>query len=162
MFSNYIYSTNNISKAYSPDDAAPRVRVNGDTGLGADFDASKWKLQVVQKPGDTLFISLDEIKALPKTQIVFDFKCIEGWSQIIHWGGVKFSDFVKKYNLTEQTALKYVGLNTPDKKYYVGIDTSSIMHPQTILCYQMNGRPLPMNYGYPLRSIIPVKYALNI
>lgn len=68
------------------------------------------------KPGDTLFISLDEIKALPKTQIVFNFECFEGWSQITNWGGVKFSDFVKKYNLTYQAAMKYVGLNTPDKK----------------------------------------------
>ena len=70
---------------------------------------------MVQKPGDTQFISLDEIEALPKTQIVFDFKCIEGWSQLTHWGVVKFSDFVKKYNLTEQAAMKYVGLNTQVK-----------------------------------------------
>jgi hypothetical protein len=96
LFSNYIYSNNNISKAYSPADAALRVRVNGDAGLGNDFDAAAWKLQVVRKPGDTLFLSLDDIKALPKTDIVFDFKCIEGWSQITHWGGVKFSDFVNK------------------------------------------------------------------
>ena len=161
LFSNYIYSSNNISKAYSPEDAVPRVRVNGDIGVGSGFDASTWKLQLVRKPGDTLFISLDEIKALPKTQIIFDFKCIEGWSQITHWGGVKFSDFVKQYNLTEQATMKYVGLNTPDKKYYVGIDTRSIMHPQTILCYEMNGRPLPMNQGYPLRLIIPVKYGIK-
>jgi hypothetical protein len=161
LFSNYIYSNNNISKAYSPADAALRVRVNGDAGLGNDFDASAWKLQVVRKPGDTLFLSLDDIKALPKTDIVFDFKCIEGWSQITHWGGVKFSDFVNKYNLTTQSEMKYVGLNTPDKQYYVGIDSRSMLHPQTILCYEMNGKPLPVNQGYPLRLIIPVKYGIK-
>jgi hypothetical protein len=161
LFSNYIYSNNNISKAYSPADAALRVRVNGDAGLGNDFDAAAWKLQVVRKPGDTLFLSLDDIKALPKTDIVFDFKCIEGWSQITHWGGVKFSDFVNKYNLTTQSEMKYVGLNTPDKQYYVGIDSRSMLHPQTILCYEMNGKPLPVNQGYPLRLIIPVKYGIK-
>jgi DMSO/TMAO reductase YedYZ molybdopterin-dependent catalytic subunit len=119
------------------------------------------KLQVVKNPGDTLFITLAEIKALPKTEIIFDFKCIEGWSQVTHWGGVKFSDFVKKYNLSSQSAMEYVGLNTPDKKYYVGIDTRSILHPQTILCYEMNGKPLPLNQGYPLRLIIPVKYGIK-
>ena len=67
--------------------------------MSADFDASTWKLKVAKTPGDTLFVTLDEIKALPKTEIVFDFKCIEGWSQVTHWGGVKFSDFAKKYNL---------------------------------------------------------------
>ena len=161
LFSNYIYSVDNISKAYTPGEAAPRVRVNGDDGLSDDFNAAAWKLQVVKKPGDTLFITLAEIKALPKTEIIFDFKCIEGWSQITHWGGVKFSDFVKKYNLGSQSAMEYVGLNTPDKKYYVGIDTRSILHPQTILCYEMNGKPLPLNQGYPLRLIIPVKYGIK-
>jgi DMSO/TMAO reductase YedYZ molybdopterin-dependent catalytic subunit len=57
--------------------------------------------------------------------------------------------------------MQYVGLNTPDKKYYVGIDTKSILHPQTILCYEMNGKPLPMKQGYPLRLIIPVKYGIK-
>ncbi|MBK5270343.1 MAG: molybdopterin-dependent oxidoreductase, partial [Bacteroidia bacterium] len=57
--------------------------------------------------------------------------------------------------------LKYVGLNTPDKKYYVGIDIASAMHPQTILCYEMNGQPLPLDQGYPLRLIIPVKYGIK-
>ncbi|MDN3655650.1 molybdopterin-dependent oxidoreductase [Ferruginibacter paludis] len=161
LFSNFIYSPGNISKTYPIYYAAPKVRVNGDDGLGDDFDAAAWKLQVVKSPGDTLFITLDEIKAMPKTDIIFDFKCIEGWSQVTHWGGVKFSDFVKKYNLSGQSDMQYVGLNTPDKKYYVGIDTKSILHPQTILCYEMNGKPLPMNQGYPLRLIIPVKYGIK-
>ncbi len=141
--------------------ASPRVRVNGDAGMGDNFDTASWKLQVIRKPGDTLFISLEEIKALPKTEIIFDFKCIEGWSQLTHWAGVKFSDFVEKYHLEEQSKMSYVGMNTPDKKYYVGIDRKSIMHPQTILCYEMNGSPLPMNQGYPLRLIIPVKYGIK-
>ena len=129
--------------------------------MANDFDPSTWKLQVIRKPGDTLFVTLDEIKALPKTEIIFDFKCIEGWSQVTYWGGVKFGDFAAKYNLDAQTQMNYVGLATPDKKYYVGIDMPSIMHPQTILCYEMNGKPLPMNQGYPLRLIIPVKYGIK-
>ncbi len=161
FFTNFIYSPSNVSRTYSPTYAAPKVRVNGDDGMGEDFDVTAWKLQVVRSPGDTLFISLDEIKSLPKTDITFDFKCIEGWSQVTHWAGVKFSDFVKKYNLTSECAMQYVGLNTPDKKYYVGIDTRSILQPQTILCYEMNGKPLPMNQGYPLRLIIPVKYGIK-
>jgi len=125
------------------------------------FDPAAWKLQVIRRPGDTLFISLNEIKALPKTDLVFDFKCIEGWSQVTHWAGVKFSDFAAKFNLNLQTQMKYVGFVTPDKRYYVGIDMPSIMHPQTLLCYEMNGKPLPMNQGYPLRLIIPVKYGIK-
>ena len=57
--------------------------------------------------------------------------------------------------------MKFVGFNTPDKEYYVGIDMKSIVHPQTLLCYEMNGQPLPMNQGFPLRLIIPVKYGVK-
>ncbi|MEP6584674.1 MAG: molybdopterin-dependent oxidoreductase [Ginsengibacter sp.] len=160
FFSNF-FSDNHLAKTYPVSEAVPNVRVNGKVGMGADFDAATWKLQVVKSPGDTLLVTLDDIKALPKTDLVFDFKCIEGWSQVTHWAGVKFSDFAAKYNLTAQTQLKYAGLITPDKKYYVGIDMPSIMHPQTLLCYEMNGQPLPLNQGYPLRLIIPVKYGIK-
>ncbi len=160
IFSNF-FSNNHLAKTFPLSAAVHHVRVNGSDGMSAGFDAASWKLKVARAPGDTLFISLDEIKALPKTEIVFDFKCIEGWSQITHWGGVKFSDFAKKYNLTSQTEMNYVGLITPDKGYYVGIDMPAIMHPQTLLCYEMNGKPLPMNQGYPLRLIIPVKYGIK-
>jgi DMSO/TMAO reductase YedYZ molybdopterin-dependent catalytic subunit len=160
VFSNF-FSNNHLAKTFPLSAAVHHVRVNGSDGMSAGFDPSLWKLKVARAPGDTLFISLDEIKAMPKTEIVFDFKCIEGWSQVTHWGGVKFSDFVKKYNLTSQTQMNYVGLVTPDKGYYVGIDMPAIMHPQTLLCYEMNGKPLPMNQGFPLRLIIPVKYGIK-
>ncbi len=161
VFSSLLLSDDHLAKNFSLDAAVHKVRVNGDAGMGNNFDPATWKLQVVRKPGDTLYVSLDEIKALPKTEVIFDFKCIEGWSQITHWGGAKFSDLVKKYGLDEQAQMQYAGLHTPDNAYYVGIDTKSIMHPQTILCYEMNGQPLPMNQGAPLRLIIPVKYGIK-
>lgn len=160
LFSSF-YSNNKLAKTFPLSSAVKKVRVNGNAGMNKDFDASTWKLKVARSPGDTLFITLDEIKTLPKTEIVFDFKCIEGWSQVTHWGGVKFSDFAKKYNLTSQTQMNYVGLITPDKGYYVGNDMPAMMHPQTLLCYEMNDAPLPMNQGYPLRLIIPVKYGVK-
>lgn len=57
--------------------------------------------------------------------------------------------------------MKYISLATPDKGYYVGIDMPSALHPQTLLCYEMNGKPLPVNQGFPLRLIIPVKYGIK-
>ena len=160
FFSNFL-SDDHLAKTYPLSAAVRNVRVNGNVGMSADFDPGSWKLKVIRNAGDTLFITLDEIKALPKTELVFDFKCIEGWSQVTHWAGVKFSDFAARYKLDAQTHMRYAGLVTPDKKYYVGIDMPSIMHPQTLLCYEMNGKALPLNQGYPLRLIIPVKYGIK-
>lgn len=160
VFNNF-FSNNHLAKTFPVSAAVKKVRVNGNLGMNKDFDPTTWKLHVIKNPGDTLIITLDEIKSLPKTDLVFDFKCIEGWSQVTHWAGVTFADFAAKYGLTEQTQKKYAGLITPDKGYYVGIDMPSMMHPQTILCYEMNGKPLPINQGYPLRLIIPVKYGIK-
>ncbi|MBS1513348.1 MAG: molybdopterin-dependent oxidoreductase [Bacteroidetes bacterium] len=156
-----LFANNHMARSYPLSAAAARVRVNGDAGMSDNFDASTWKLQLVRNAGDTQLITLDDIRALPKTEIIFDFKCIEGWSQVTRWAGVKFSDFAAHYHLDSQTQMKFAGLNTPDKEYYVGIDMASMLHPQTLLCYEMNGQPLPMNQGYPLRLIIPVKYGVK-
>jgi DMSO/TMAO reductase YedYZ molybdopterin-dependent catalytic subunit len=57
--------------------------------------------------------------------------------------------------------MQYVGMETPDKGYYVGIDMPSAMHPQTLLAYEVNDQPLPGKHGQPLRLIIPVKYGIK-
>jgi hypothetical protein len=160
-FFSKIFSKNHEAKTFPLSAAVKNVRVNGNVGMGDDFDAESWELYIIRKKGDTLKLKLDDLKKLPKTDVIFDFKCIEGWSQVTHWAGVKFSDFLKAYKLDEESKMKYVGLITPDEEYYVGIDMPSILQSQTILCYEMNGKPLPMNQGYPLRLIIPVKYGIK-
>ncbi len=154
-------SSDHLSKTYPVSKAAKKVRVNGNVGMQGEMDTSTWRLHLVRSPGDTLLLTLEDIKKLPKTDIVFDFKCIEGWDQVTHWGGVKFSDFAAYYHIPTDGAAKYMALITPDKQYYVGIDMPSAMHPQTLVCYEMNGLPLPQNQGYPLRLIIPCKYGIK-
>ena len=156
-----IYNDMFLSPAYTKAEAATSARVNGNIGTKDSVDINTWRLQVVKAPGDTLKISLDDIKKLPKEDVIFNFKCIEGWSQITYWSGVPLRTFLLHYHLDTLEAMKYIGLQTPDKKYYVGIDMGSALHPQTILCYELNGKPLPLNQGYPLRLIIPVKYGIK-
>jgi DMSO/TMAO reductase YedYZ molybdopterin-dependent catalytic subunit len=156
-----LYSTSHLIKEYPRSKAAPRARVNGDLGMKDNFDPTTWKLKIIRSNGDSLFLTMDDIKQFQKTEVVFNFKCIEGWSQITWWGGVRFSEVMKKYGLDKELQMKYVGMKTPDEKYYVGIDMPSILQPQTILCYELNGKALPMNQGYPLRLIIPVKYGVK-
>jgi hypothetical protein len=170
------FSNKHLAKRYPKTAAAKEVRVNGDLGMNEDFDPELWVLTINKHnnnmPGDAFLLKLADVKALPKQEEIFNFKCIEGWSQISHWGGVLFSDFMLKYHLGTRSGnapdpkhpedlYKYVGLITPDGEYYVGIDMKSMMHKQTLLCYEMNAEALPMNQGYPLRLIIPVKYGIK-
>jgi DMSO/TMAO reductase YedYZ molybdopterin-dependent catalytic subunit len=57
--------------------------------------------------------------------------------------------------------LDYVALETRDRECYVGLDMASALHPQTLLCYEMDGRPLTPEHGAPLRLVIPVKNGIK-
>ncbi|MBD1393776.1 molybdopterin-dependent oxidoreductase [Mucilaginibacter glaciei] len=155
------FSNNHLVKTYPKERAAKNVRVNSNIGLKGKFIIEDWKLNVTKANGETMQVTIDQIKALPKTEIVYDFKCVEGWDQIQHWGGLKMIDFMEHFNLVDQTKMSYVGMMTPDKGYQVGLDMPSAIHPQTILAYEMNGQPIPGNHGAPLRLIIPVKYGIK-
>jgi DMSO/TMAO reductase YedYZ molybdopterin-dependent catalytic subunit len=168
-------SDDHLVKEYPKEMAAQRVRVNGNFGVSSPLDTAAWRLIVrTNRTGadSVLTITLDQLRALPKTEVIFDFKCIEGWSQVTHWGGVRFSDFAKHFLVGSKSGAapsndhpddlyNYMSLVTPDGGYYVGIDMESALHPQTILAYEMNGAPLPLNQGAPLRLIIPTKYGVK-
>src|SRR6478672_3958498 len=156
-----LFDTARLVKEYPVSAAVKKVRVNGMEGLRDTVGIANWHLNVVRGNGDTIRVTLDDIKALPKRDIVFDFKCIEGWSQVTHWAGVPLKTFLDHYGLQGEEHFQYMGLQTPDKKYYVGIDMPSALHPQTLLCYEMNDAPLPLNQGFPLRLIITVKYGIK-
>ena len=150
-------------------------RVNGMEGLEDEFDPAAWTLAVGGLAGrsNDLIVTLDDIKKLPRTEMTTEFKCIEGWSLIVNWAGVRFSDFVAKYlpqtrdgsvpdvANRPQDLLPYVYMTTPDEKYFVGWDMASILHPQTLLAYEMNGAPLTMEHGAPLRLASPTKYGIK-
>jgi DMSO/TMAO reductase YedYZ molybdopterin-dependent catalytic subunit len=150
-------------------------RINGLEGLEGEIDPAAWTLAVGGLAGrsDDLILTMDDIKKLPRTDMITELKCIEGWSYIAHWAGVRFSDFVAAYppkttngsqpDVTgrPQDLVQYVAINTPDEKYYVGWDMPSIMHPQTLLAYEMNGRPLKPENGAPLRIASATKYGIK-
>ena len=129
-----LFNSNRLVKEYPASEVVKHVRVNGMEGLRNKAGMDDWRLNVMRKNGETLQLTLDEIKALPKKEVVFDFKCIEGWSQVTRWAGVSLKTFLDHYGLQAEEQLAYVGLQTPDKGYYVGVDMPSVLHPQTWLC----------------------------
>jgi DMSO/TMAO reductase YedYZ molybdopterin-dependent catalytic subunit len=153
--------------------SAEATRVNGLIGLQAEVDARDWRLVVESDAGVSRSFTLAELRALPRTTMVTELKCIEGWSQVISWTGVALRDFMSHYALGTRTGRapdftndrdaihRYVALETPDRAYYVGLDRDSAVHPQTLLCYEMGGQPLSTGHGAPLRLAIPVKYGIK-
>jgi DMSO/TMAO reductase YedYZ molybdopterin-dependent catalytic subunit len=150
---------------------AREPKVNGDVGMTGAVDPATWRLRVTA-PNVAHTLTLDDIRRLPRTEMTFDFKCIEGWSVIVNWAGARFADFASAYRLATrdgsppdvrhpEALYRYVGLVTPDNGYYVGLDMANALHPQTLLCYEMNGAPLTMGHGAPLRLVTTVNYGIK-
>lgn len=154
------YKPSRLAPEFSSE-AITAARVNGDAGMTGEFDPASWTLAIGGLAGrsDDLTLTIDEIKVLPRTDMIVEFKCIEGWSMIAHYGGVRFSDFAAKYAPGDRSS--YVSMTTPNTGYYVGWDVESIVHPQTLLCYEMNGMPLTLAHGAPLRLASPTKYGIK-
>lgn len=162
--SQLLYSPKRLAPEFPLERVTQPPRQNGFEGLAVAVDLANWRLNVGGLTGrnDDLILTLDDIKNLPRTEMVTELKCIEGWSTVVHWAGVRFSDFAKKYYAGGLAALPpYVYLTTPDDLYYVGWDTPSILHPQTLLAYEMNGEPLTSEHGAPLRIASPTKYGIK-
>lgn len=173
--SQIFYSPRQLAPEFPLDRVTKPERFNGPEGLEGEISVADWRLSVGGLAGrtDDLILTFDDIKRLPRTEMTTQFKCIEGWSTIVHWAGVRFSDFAAAYvpknrdgskgdvvNNPEQL-MRYVYLETPDQKYFVGWDIQSILHPQTLLAYEMNGEPLRIEHGAPLRIASPTKYGIK-
>ena len=108
-----------------------------------------------------LLLKMEDLTGFQHRELVTQFKCIEGWSEIVHWGGFRLADFIAAYPPARnaQGALpKYVYMETPNGDYYTGYDMMDCMHPQSLLCTEMAGKPLAQMHGAPLRLHMPIKY----
>ncbi|OFZ21949.1 MAG: hypothetical protein A2X94_15955 [Bdellovibrionales bacterium GWB1_55_8] len=145
------------------------IRENGKLGLDSSSSTTEWRLEVLSEARSVVrrSFSMEMLKTLPRTETTTEFKCIEGWTEKMSYAGIRFSDFLSALypdlylNGVPGILPPYVALETPDQGYYVSIDIESMLHPQTILAYEMNGIPLSQAHGAPLRLLIPVKYGIK-
>ena len=93
--------------------------------------------------------------------------CVEGWSAIAWWAGLRFDDLLRAYPPMSQAKWARVesSVNLDDSgnpdPYFMSIDLATARHPQTLLATHFNGQPLTVDHGAPLRLLVPVKLGLK-
>ena len=164
------YSPRHLAPTFPADSVQGPARTNGDVGLTGEVVAAAWQLRVQHEGRTDQTIRLPAVQQLPRLDLVTELKCVEGWSEVMHFGGVRFRDFITRFGLGTRSGrapdpqriprdlFRYVYLATPNEEYHVGLDMASALHPQTLLCDTMNWQPLTRQHGAPLRLYLAVKY----
>lgn len=156
-------------RLYDPDRMAPTFaisesrmpRINGRIGVREEINLDAWRLRILGNDGEQVDeLVIDDVTSLPSVEQVTEHKCVEGWSEIIHWTGTPFRNLVEAHP-EWPTDRKFVSLRTPDLEYHVGMDIESMMHEQTLLCWAMQGEELEQLHGAPLRLVSPLKYGIK-
>jgi DMSO/TMAO reductase YedYZ molybdopterin-dependent catalytic subunit len=119
-----------------------------------EVDPEDYELELSGLIRDRKPWKLAELYALPETSQITRHICVEGWSAIGQWSGVRFGTFLQK--IGADTTAKFVGFKCADD-YYTSIDMASALHPQTLLAFKYAGQVLPPKYGFPMKLRIPTK-----
>ena len=152
-----------MAQEFAESDRSPQFRSNGTSNPGTDeYQAmvangfADYRLAVAGLVGKPKQFSLAELRALPERTQITRHDCVEGWSAIAKWKGVKLSAILDAVQPAANA--KYVMFYCADPMepdgtdfYYESIDLDDAYHAQTILAYDMNDAPLPVPNGAPLR-----------
>jgi DMSO/TMAO reductase YedYZ molybdopterin-dependent catalytic subunit len=149
-------------RLYTEADISPHFKSNGTYDPGdpeyhalAKNNFVDWRLELGGMVDRPMRLSLAELRALPSVTQITRHDCVEGWSCIGKWTGVRLSTILAPLGV--QRRARYVVFFCYDmvsgtgEKYYESIDLAEAQYPETILAYGMNDRTLPIPYGAPLR-----------
>lgn len=119
------------------------------------FAPPDWALKVGGLVARPSVFTLDALKKMPNTNMRIRHHCVEGWSAVAAWNGVRVSEIARMVGASPDA--HFVEFRSFDADYYSSWDIESAIHPQTILAYGMNGRMLYPDHGAPLRLYSAVK-----
>ena len=119
------------------------------------FPPSNWVLKVGGMVDRPTTFTIEQLKQMPRTEMRIRHHCVEGWSAVASWQGVRLSEIARLVNVDPRA--KYVEFRSFDSDYWSSWDLGSGLHPQTLLAYGMNGNQLYPDHGAPLRVYSAVK-----
>ena len=121
------------------------------------FDPEKWDLRIEGEVRHPRRLTYDEVRALPSVIDTSDFHCVESWSRLAcAWDGVRFSEIAALVAPTERARFATVGC---DGGYTTSLPRADLLEPDVLLAWGLDGELLKPEHGFPLRLVVPQKYA---
>ena len=154
-----LLTRHSLAREFSRSQISPRPFPNELAPLTEDFKRlqggrfADWRLSVDGLVAEPASFSIVDLKSYPSRSHITELACEEGWSYIAEWIGVPLSHVLNVVGVHPQA--KYVVYTSMEPDTWDSIDMADALHPQTFLCYGMNGSELPVAHGGPLRMRLP-------
>ncbi len=145
---------------YAVGDISPYFIVNGDPPATPDYAAliedgfRDWRLEVRGLVAEPLSLSMEGLRALPVEMQITKHHCIQGWSGVASWKGASLGEILSRCRPLASARFVVFSsyqIDQAGRPFYESLGTRVVSHPQTLLAYEMNGEPLTVAHGAPLR-----------
>jgi DMSO/TMAO reductase YedYZ molybdopterin-dependent catalytic subunit len=151
-----------LAEEFTEADISPVFKANGSRNPQTpEYLAAKangfadWRLRIEGRVRQPLALSLAELRARPSRMQITRHDCVEGWSCIGKWTGTPLGALLMQAEPTPEARFVVFrcadSLDNDDRRYYESCHLREAFHPQTILAYDLNGAPLDVAHGAPLR-----------
>jgi len=156
---------------YTRADISPYFWINGTVPTGHEWDGlakdgfAQWQLQVNGLVEQPLLPSLEKLRAMPQKRQITQHCCIQGWSAFAEWTGVPLAEILRQCGtlpVARYLIFHSHQMDEQGREYYGSLDLEEAMSPQTILAYEMNGAPLSLEHGAPLRLRVETKLGFKM
>jgi DMSO/TMAO reductase YedYZ molybdopterin-dependent catalytic subunit len=162
-----LYSPNRTVRTYRRSDVTP-LRNNYEGRTPSPEYIKDWTLTLTGlESGKNVVLRMPDLSLYEQHAQITRLCCVEGWSAIAGWSGVRFADLLRGYPpavgakwAAIESSVNLDGAGHPDP-YYVSIDLPTAQHPQSLLATHLNGTPLGADHGAPMRLVVPMKLGLK-
>jgi DMSO/TMAO reductase YedYZ molybdopterin-dependent catalytic subunit len=135
--------------------AFPRYFISREMPVWDPAVRGVWQLEVAGLVKTPLRLTIDDLTALPRATQRVNHYCVEGWTAVATWTGVRVSDLARAAGMLPDA--QYVDFESFDSGYHESWDLESALHPQTLVAYGMDGGFLGPGHGAPARLHSPIK-----
>jgi DMSO/TMAO reductase YedYZ molybdopterin-dependent catalytic subunit/thiosulfate reductase cytochrome b subunit len=145
------YTTKDISPFFWPNGKPPD---SSEWKQLANGDFSDYRLKITGLVENPVRLSLQDMRALGKSEQISLHHCIQGWTGVAQWGGLEFKklvELVKPLPEAKKVVFYSFGEGLYGGPYYDTQDLATVLYSECLLAYEMNSQSLPQVYGAPLR-----------
>ncbi|MCC7494345.1 MAG: sulfite oxidase-like oxidoreductase [Fimbriimonadaceae bacterium] len=129
-----------------------------DLGVHPPFDPTTWDLTLDGAVSHPLRIDWEQFRALPTVTQTRDFHCVTTWSKYdVTWRGVPFRHLAELAGVLP--AAQHVIAHCGDLGYTTNVPLADMLRDDVLLAYELEGQPLSLEHGGPVRTLVPHLYA---